>query len=321
MTHNINVFQNNAISQNYKAAPQPIIEAIHSASKKSGVNFSYLVDQAKVESSFNPDAKAKTSSATGLYQFIDSTWMDMINKYGDDYGLHTNGKSKSEILAMRKDPEAASFMAAAFASENEASLNRNWGGEVGSTELYLAHFMGAGGASAFLNARDENPMTPAADLFPRAARANRNVFYDPQSGQARSLDEVYRFFDKKFHPQTDHIQHTDIASAPIPPDIPNRKIAQFEPSVFNRTAINKNNLIMQRAQAMRDAQSAGAHHGQIDYSNHIAGSMAARSPLKSQFSVIDGGTKASPFLSLIAQPLDVLLLTQSVPSKVIRDNV
>ncbi len=253
MTSNINSFQNNMISQNSHAAPKPIIEAIHSASKKSGVDFSYLVDQAKAESSFNPNAKAKTSSATGLYQFIDSTWMDMINKYGDDYGLNTDGKNKSDILAMRKDPKAASFMAAAFASENETSLHRNWGGNVGATELYLAHFMGAGGASAFLNARDENPMTPAADLFPRAARANRNVFYDSQSGKARSLEEVHAFFDKKFNTQSEKVSSMDITSAPIPPEMPSRKVAQHEASTFNRMAINKNSLIMQRAQAMRDA--------------------------------------------------------------------
>ena len=83
-------------------------------------------------------------------------------------------------------------------NENERTLNKLWGGEVGATELYLAHFLGAGGAASFLNARDENPLTPAADLYPKAARANRGVFYDPKTGKARSLAQVYDFFDKKF---------------------------------------------------------------------------------------------------------------------------
>ena len=148
-------------------APPKVMEAIAQASQKTGVDFSYLVQQAKAESNLNPSARAKTSSATGLYQFIDGTWLDMVERHGEAYGLKTKGKSKAELLNMRKDPKAASFMAAAFASDNEKFLNNHWGGNVGKTELYFAHFLGAGGASSFLKARDDNPLRPAADLFPR----------------------------------------------------------------------------------------------------------------------------------------------------------
>lgn len=189
--------KNNTLEAFGVQAPQNILKAIHRASAKTGVNFAYMVKQAAVESSFNPNAKAKTSSATGLYQFLSSTWIGMIDKYGDKHGIDVSGKSRAEILELRKNPEIASKMAAEFASENERFLNKRWGGEVGPTELYLAHFMGAGGASNFLKAKDKNALQPAADLMPEAARANRNIFFDKQ-GRAKTIDEVYAFFDKKF---------------------------------------------------------------------------------------------------------------------------
>ncbi len=207
--------QNSALATLAAGAPQHVLNSIRKASARTGVNFSYLVQQAGVESSFNPKAKAKTSSASGLYQFIDSTWLSMVKKYGDKYGMGDladkigkGGKVsshavKKEILKLRNDPDKAAALAAEFAGENERYLKSNWGGEVGSTELYLAHFMGAGGAGAFLKARDDNPFEKAAVLFPAAAKSNRNVFYDVKTGRAKSLDEVYAFFDKKFDVKTD----------------------------------------------------------------------------------------------------------------------
>lgn len=185
--------------------------AIQQASAKTGVDFAYLMQQANVESSFNAKAKAKSSSATGLFQFIESTWLQMVDKHGEKYGLgdladkiDANGKVKSraarqEILNLRKDPNVASLMAAEYASENKQFLeNRLGSGSVGSTEMYLAHFMGAGGASAFLQAHRDAPQTPGALLFPQAAKSNYNIFYDKATGRQKSLDEIYAHFDKKF---------------------------------------------------------------------------------------------------------------------------
>jgi hypothetical protein len=133
----------------------------------------------------------------------------MVNKYGDKYGLtdlasqiNDNGKVacnavKKEILELRKDPELCSLMAAELAADNKAHLEKSTGKEAGATELYMAHFMGPAGASKFLNALDKNPNANAAALFPDAANANKNVFYD-KSGKAKSLEQVYAQFDKKF---------------------------------------------------------------------------------------------------------------------------
>jgi hypothetical protein len=190
--------ENKALASLSAHAPNQVVNAIENASSKTGVNFAYLMQQASAESSFKPDAKAKTSSAAGLYQFIESTWLNMVDRYGEKHGLDVEGKSRKEILNLRYDPETASVMAAEFASENKQFLDLHWGGDVGSTELYFAHFMGAGGAASFLKSRDKNGLQPAAHLFPQAAKANYNVFYDSKTGRAKTLDEVYAFFDQKF---------------------------------------------------------------------------------------------------------------------------
>lgn len=191
-----------------------IAGAIQNASAKTGTDFSYLLQQAQVESSFQADAKAKTSSAMGLYQFIDQTWLQMVNKYGDKYGLSgfadqisdsgkvSNSKVREQILNLRNDANICSLMAGELACENKNYLESKVGGDIGSTELYMAHFMGPAGASKFLNALRANPTASAADAFPQAAAANKNVFYT-KSGAEKSLAEVYAFFDNKFKIESD----------------------------------------------------------------------------------------------------------------------
>lgn len=202
------------INKYQRLAGQDVFKAIENASRDTGVEFSYLLEQAQAESNFNADVKAKTSSATGLYQFIDRTWLETVAKHGykhglGQYGQHINydpgrGKvsvsdpqMKKEILELRKDPEIASKMAAEFAKDNRDYLAAKTGADIGSTEMYLAHFLGAGGAAKFINAMDRNEGQAAQKIFPAAAKANRNVFYN-KDGSSKSLKDVYAFFDKKF---------------------------------------------------------------------------------------------------------------------------
>ncbi|HAJ90931.1 MAG TPA: flagellar biosynthesis protein FlgJ [Rhodospirillaceae bacterium] len=197
------------ISGLIEKAGAKVAAAIQNASHKTGVDFSYLLQQAQIESSFRTDVKACSSSATGLYQFIDSTWLSMVNKYGDKYGLsdladqiNDNGKVasntvKKQILELRKNPELCSLMAAEMASDNKDYLEQCTGQTAGATELYMAHFMGPAGAGKFLKAMAKNPDANAAAMFPTAAAANKGVFYD-KSGKAKSLEQVYAQFDKKF---------------------------------------------------------------------------------------------------------------------------
>lgn len=193
-----NLLVNNHLAVLSDKAGQQVTQAIQNASARTGVSFAYLMEKASAESSFNPAAKAKTSSATGLYQFIDSTWVNTIKEHGEKYGINTQ-QSKSRLLSLRKDPQIAAFMAAEFTADNKDYLQQNVGGKIGNTELYFAHFMGARGGAAFLKARQNNPLAIGADIFPRAARANRNVFFDPKTGNPRTLEQIYQKFDKKFN--------------------------------------------------------------------------------------------------------------------------
>lgn len=198
------------VMQRWKGASNTVVQAIRNASSRTGVSFDYLMNKAKQESSFNPSAKASTSSATGLFQFIESTWLHSIKAYGDQFGMgHLANKISSdgkvsdpavrqEILKLREDPEIASNIVAALTRDNADYLENSLGNKVGQNELYLAHFLGLGGANEFLKAKNHNPMQPAADVFPAAANANKNVFYDV-SGRKRTIQEVYDFFASKMN--------------------------------------------------------------------------------------------------------------------------
>jgi hypothetical protein len=201
--------------QQWSGASAAVVNAIKGASAKTGVSFDYLMNKAKQESSFNPTAKANTSSATGLFQFIDSTWLGAVKDYGSKFGLSnlsdqisvdSNGHpqvsddaTKQKILDLRNDPTVAANITAAMTQDNASYLQNSLGGKVGETDLYLAHFLGLGGADKFLKARQANPTQAAADLFPAAADANKTVFYDA-SGRKKSLDDVYNYFSTKMDP-------------------------------------------------------------------------------------------------------------------------
>ena len=188
-----------------------IQSAIAAASSKTGIDFSYLLGQAKLESGLQANAKASTSSASGLYQFIERSWLSVVKQHGAEHGLGwaanaittTNGRPnvadpamRQAILALRNNPDAASLMAAEHASDNKAALESKLGRAATGTDLYMAHFLGLGGAKKFLGAMQSSPGQSAAALFPAAAGANRNVFYG-SNGQPRTLSEVYGRFAAK----------------------------------------------------------------------------------------------------------------------------
>ncbi|MEM6781775.1 MAG: transglycosylase SLT domain-containing protein [Pseudomonadota bacterium] len=209
------MFENSTLASLTSNAPKSVVQAIQTASYKTGVDFAYMVQQAAAESSFNPAAKARTSSATGLYQFIESTWMHMMDKHGAKYGIDTS-QSRSELLALRKDPELASLMAGEFARENKEFLETHVGGDIGPTEMYFAHFLGASGAAGFLKAMQNDPQTIGAYIFPKESAANRGVFYDSKTGQPRTLEQIYAFFDKKFSVKSTPTDSANTRSEPDP---------------------------------------------------------------------------------------------------------
>lgn len=169
---------------------QPVRAAIARAATATGVDFDFLLAQARIESSLDPSARAGTSSAAGLYQFTGGTWLQTLRRHGAEHGLDTSMLSdpakRAQVMALRFDPDAAALMAGELANDNRAMLTGVLGREPGPDELYLAHFMGAQGAAKMLTA---DPATSAAALFPAPAAANRTIFY-AADGSARTVGEV-----------------------------------------------------------------------------------------------------------------------------------
>lgn len=184
-----------------KGGAHAVKAALTNAAQATGVDFDVLYNMARRESSLNPDAKAKTSSAAGLFQFIDQTWLGMVKKHGASYGLAdeaaaitrsrsgkyvvADAKQREHVLSLRFNPVKAAALAGELINENRQGLERRLGRAVNNAEIYAAHFLGAGGAAKMLNASGE---AKAADLLPKAAAANRAVFYD--GARARSVNEV-----------------------------------------------------------------------------------------------------------------------------------
>ncbi len=185
--------------------PPSLALVLNSAGQKSDVDFDYLVQTAMRESSLNPQAKAKTSSATGLFQFIEATWFEVMKSEGNRLGYsnyadaikqNSNGhyevsdpKLRTEILELRKDPQISADLAAAFTRNNGQYLEDRFGRRPSAGELYIAHFLGARGAEKMFEAGLKNPDQIAANIFPSAAKANKSIFYD--NGEPRTIKQVY----------------------------------------------------------------------------------------------------------------------------------
>lgn len=187
--------------------------AIKQASSRTGVSFEYMLTTAKMESDFDPSAGATTSSAHGLYQFIEQTWLGTVKEAGTQlgYGNYADAISKissgsytvddpfmkRSIMKLRDDPEAASSMAAALTQSNSFKLTGLLGRRPSDSELYMAHFMGVGGAAKLIANAEDNPQAVGARLFPNAASANRSIFY-AKDGRARSVSEVYSVLNARY---------------------------------------------------------------------------------------------------------------------------
>lgn len=182
------------------SASASVRSAIAGAAQATGVDFGFLMAQAKLESSLDPTARARTSSASGLYQFTGETWLRTLDKHGANHGLGwasdlieggsvRDPAARAQLLAMRFDPQVASLMAGELANDNSAYLSGVLGRQPDHAELYLAHFFGAEGAARFLGALNSDPSQSAASILPAAAAANRSTFYGA-GGVARSVGDV-----------------------------------------------------------------------------------------------------------------------------------
>ena len=218
------------------ASPLQVLAAIKSASRETGSDFAYLLATAQRESNLDNTAKSKGSSATGLFQFIDQTWLSLIKRYGGEHGLGhyadaisrtESGRlmvgapeTKSAILALREDPEISALMAGEAAAATKQSLECALGRAVCAGELYAAHFLGERGAKRLIALNEQHAGARADVAFPEAAKANRNVFYHAD-GRAKSVGEVHAWAMGE-HP-----------AAPAPAQQPQLAVASEAPRASN----------------------------------------------------------------------------------------
>lgn len=196
-----------------KVAPgtrHQIADQIREAADATGVPFEFLLAQASQESNLNPEARSSNSTATGLFQFTAGTWLQMVYNHGNKHGLDEYARlitrnSQGEltvrdpaqlrdILDLRKDPKTSALMAGEYARENRQALESRLGRSVSTHDLYLAHFLGAAGASRLLGSA---PDGAAADHLPDAAAANPTIFQDSNQ-EPRSVASLVRTVRHRF---------------------------------------------------------------------------------------------------------------------------
>jgi len=179
--------------------------AIQRASDATGVDFTFLLGTAKRESGLRPGAKAQTSSAAGLFQFVEQTWLSTLKQHGSKHGyaryadLITQGsdgryrvanpEARAAVMNLRYDARASSLMAGELTSDHADYLRGRIGRPATAGELYAAHFLGPKGSARLIEAAGKQPGASAAGLFPDAAASNRSLFY--KGGRPVTVAELY----------------------------------------------------------------------------------------------------------------------------------
>ncbi|MBA1158133.1 transglycosylase SLT domain-containing protein [Microvirga mediterraneensis] len=198
---------------NGRNVPRWLVHSILKAAHVTGVDPVYMMTLADVESSLSPEAKAPTSSAQGLFQFIDRTWLEIVQLHAADYGFAAaaeaiktvdgdpvvGDRDRAWIMNLRTDPYFSALMAGELIKDVERALQAQGERELAEAELYLAHFLGASSAVRFLEVLDQDPNMKASKLFPKAAKANAGLFMEGKGRKRRpvSVAELYNKIDSK----------------------------------------------------------------------------------------------------------------------------
>ncbi len=177
--------------------PDDIRRAIRQASNAVGVDKGYLIAVAARESSFDAAARARESTALGLYQFTEDTWLRVVKLFGDRHGLGSyaqgididesgsvamrSGALRDKLLRLRRNPQLSALMAAELARDNKMRLERLLGRGVSPSEIYIAHFLGVAQAAKMIAIARSTPQMAGSRLLPVAAESNPGVFGDAEA--------------------------------------------------------------------------------------------------------------------------------------------
>ena len=194
-----------SLSSIASAGADRVVAALQKAAAATGSDFHYLLGTAMRESSLKPNAQSGSSSATGLFQFIEQTWLGLVKEHGAQHGLgdfaaaitkradgryRADSDVKQDILALRKNPEVCALMAGEYAKSTQGTLRAGLGREVCGGELYAAHFLGPDAALKLIKLAASDPNASAVAQFPQAASANKSVFLHGD-GTPKTVREVY----------------------------------------------------------------------------------------------------------------------------------
>lgn len=202
-----------------------IVEHVVQAAKTTGSDPALLMAIADKESNFAPRAKASTSSASGLFQFIDATWFKAVRLFGWRHGqeeaartieasdgdLRVPRQKRTEILKLRNDPYLSAVFAAEMLKHDGERIAERIGRPLTAGETYLIHFLGPDDAARFMEKVEEAPNTSAARLLPRPARANKPIFYARKGRKMKdkSVGEVHEAFEAMMGQRSDRYKNVE----------------------------------------------------------------------------------------------------------------
>src|SRR6266702_3494765 len=274
--------QAEAASAQAQLGADRVVAALQKAAAATGSDFHYLLGTAMPESSLKPNAQSSSSSATGLFPFIDQTWLGLVKEHGAQHGLgdfaaaitkqpdgryRADTDAKQSILALRKDPEVCALMAGEYAKTTEGALRASLGREVCGGELYAAHFLGPDAAAKLIKLASSDPGASAVAQFPQAASANKSVFLHTD-GTAKTVREVYDWAVR----QPGSAGTVRIAPAPADAGV----MPQGAPEAAPESALTK---------------VAGAHDAQVQM---LLASVMNWQPKHSLFGALFGSSEATP---------------------------
>lgn len=164
----------------------------------------------QIESGGRTAIKASTSSALGLGQFLNATWMATVKRHRPDL---LEGRSEAQVLALRLDPSLSVELLARFTEDNQRIVGMNCTGG----DLYLAHFLGAGAAQRVCHA---NPSTPVIQLVGAdAVRANKSIMAGKTAGQVRAW-AAKRMHESAGHSWVERYYKPPVAVQPLLEEAP-----------------------------------------------------------------------------------------------------
>ena len=211
-----------------------LVDIIVRAGRIVGADPTLLMAVADKESSFATTVQAKTSSATGLYQFIEQTWLGVVFEFGRKHGMVAeaaliarNGRQfvvadaneRQRILDLRREPYLSALLAAEMLKRDTLRLEKAMGRHLTGGEIYLIHFLGPDAAQTFIETMEETPGASAAELLPRPAQANRPIFYAEAGGETKTLSvsEVHKKFNEMIRVRLDRYKVVRGGPAPAAP--------------------------------------------------------------------------------------------------------